>query len=67
MVVCKFKINSRVCACTGMAFMCVVCGDDLIEKKRFEKQRLASLSESLFNALENVMKEIDERRLVSYM
>ena len=45
-----------------MAFMC---GDDLIEKKRFEKQRLASLSESLFNALENVMKEIDERRLVS--
>ena len=44
--------------------MCVVCGDDLIEKKRFEKQRLASLSESLFNALENVMKEIDERRLV---
>ena len=45
--------------------MCVVCGDDLSEKKKFEKQRLASVSECLFNTLENVMKEIDKRRLVS--
>ena len=42
----------------GMAFMCIVCGDDLTEKERFEKQRLASVSESLFNAIKNVVKEI---------
>ena len=48
-----------------MALVCIVCGDDLSEKNKFEKQRLASVSECLFNTLENVMKEIDERRLVS--
>ena len=42
----------------GMAFMYIVCGDDLAEKERFEKQRPASVGESLFNAIENVVKEI---------
>ena len=42
----------------GMAFMCIVCGDDMTEKERFEKQRLASVGESLFNAIESVVKEI---------
>ena len=47
----------------GMAFMCIVCGDDLTEKEKFEKLRLASVGESLFNAIENVVKEIGHSQL----
>ena len=43
---------------------CVVCGDDLTEKERSEKQGLASVRENLFNAIENVIKEIDDSQPV---
>ena len=31
----KIKVNSRVCA--SMALVCIVCGDDLTEKKEIQK------------------------------
>ena len=37
----KIKVNSHVG--TSMVLVCVVCGDDLTEKKKFEKQ--ASISQ----------------------
>ena len=45
-----------------MMDICIVCRDDLVAKKRYEKQKLISLESSLSETLESLLLEVNGTR-----